>query len=679
MKQAAAADGEEAAAIAANAEAGRERLAPMDAYRLWAQVYDSQENPMLALEERHLERLFPELSQKTLVDVGCGSGRWLARLSRYSHERAKRLIGIDASREMLLCAAGKEFHAWLLLGSCNALPLRDGVADVALCSFMIGYCDDMAVFARELGRVVAHDGRLLISDLHPKTAQDNGWRRTFSVDGKSIEVEGRFWEIGRVRAALEAEGFQLSECLEPCFEERDLPVFAMAGKEAKFHALAGEPAIYILQFNRRTETPKLTLSLSQARSQLTTNVTVANDVIVFRGSRIATSASESSWEDLRIEEGRIVRGAGPAMQAMQVALDGYLLLPGLVNVHDHLEFALFPRLGGGWYRNADEWARDIYRPLESPVREHLRVPKHTRLWWGGLRNLLAGVTTVCHHNPFVAEVFGSEFPVDVVRDYAWAHSLTLEPDLRKRLEGREDGPFVIHLAEGVDEESAAELGRLETEIGVDSNTVIVHGVGLTKADRVLLQERGGALVWCPSSNVFLFGKTLTPEALREIGRVALGTDSPLTGAGDMLDELRFACEHTGMKACEAYDVMTSWAAEVLHLREGEGTLAPGAVANVVGVRDVGGMEVSPAETLVRVGFRDIGLVLRRGRVQLASDELMERLPQELTAGLEPLLIEDHFCWVRAPLDEMVRNAQCALGENLRLGGKEIRYAGAKCL
>jgi hypothetical protein len=98
-------------------------------------------------------------------------------------------------------------------------------------------------------------------------------------------------------------------------------------------------------------------------------------------------------------------------------------MPGLINAHDHLEFNLFPQLGRGTYPNAAAWARDIYHPGRSPIREQLRVPKPVRLWWGALKNLLSGVTTVCHHNPYEREVFGVDFPVRVVRRFSWAHSL----------------------------------------------------------------------------------------------------------------------------------------------------------------------------------------------------------------------------------------------------------------
>src|ERR1700761_1187771 len=94
-------------------------------------------------------------------------------------------------------------------------------------------------------------------------------------------------------------------------------------------------------------------------------------------------------------------------------LSGLEIAPGLINAHDHLGFALFPQLGSGPYENATAWARDIYHPERDPVRTHLRVPKRLRLLWGGLRNLLSGVTAVGHHDPW-DPAFEEPFPVEVI-------------------------------------------------------------------------------------------------------------------------------------------------------------------------------------------------------------------------------------------------------------------------
>jgi cytosine/adenosine deaminase-related metal-dependent hydrolase len=229
------------------------------------------------------------------------------------------------------------------------------------------------------------------------------------------------------------------------------------------------------------------------------------------------------------------------VDGIELDLSGLQILPGLINAHDHLQFALFPRLGCGPYANATDWARDIYHPDQDPVRRHLLVPKHLRLIWGGLRNLVCGVTTVSHHDSY-HPVFDEEFPVRVVKDLGWAHSLAFTEDVHARFEATPSNvPFVIHLAEGTDRSAAAEIFRLYELGALDCRTVIVHAVGLTPAGWDLVRAVGASVVWCPRSNLFTLAQTLSVEALEGIP-IALGTDSSLTSEGDLLDEIDYINE-----------------------------------------------------------------------------------------------------------------------------------------
>jgi cytosine/adenosine deaminase-related metal-dependent hydrolase len=57
--------------------------------------------------------------------------------------------------------------------------------------------------------------------------------------------------------------------------------------------------------------------------------------------------------DLEIRRGRVQpAGEAPTVAALNWISSGHLILPGLINCHDHLEFNLFPRLGCGPYPNA---------------------------------------------------------------------------------------------------------------------------------------------------------------------------------------------------------------------------------------------------------------------------------------------------------------------------------------
>ena len=72
----------------------------------WAQVYDAQSNPLLLLEERRAAPLLPPVRGGNVLDVGCGTGRWLTRLEALHPDS---LTGIDCSMAMLSALAKRSF------------------------------------------------------------------------------------------------------------------------------------------------------------------------------------------------------------------------------------------------------------------------------------------------------------------------------------------------------------------------------------------------------------------------------------------------------------------------------------------------------------------------------------------------------------------------------------------
>jgi len=168
--------------------------------------------------------------------------------------------------------------------------------------------------------------------------------------------------------------------------------------------------------------------------------------------------------DLRTRKGRIIeraRGLGPKRRERVLDLSGYLALPGLINSHDHLGLNLFPRLGKPPYSNFYAWVDDIYHPDESPIRDVLQVPLADRLWWSAYKNLISGVTTVIHHDPYYRKVFNRKFPIKILKNYGWAHSLRYGDNVPGAFKKSRGKPFIIHAAEGVDEESSREIVELD--------------------------------------------------------------------------------------------------------------------------------------------------------------------------------------------------------------------------
>ena len=48
-----------------------------EGYERWAPIYDDAPNPLLAREERYLLPLLIDLGDKAILDLACGTGRWL--------------------------------------------------------------------------------------------------------------------------------------------------------------------------------------------------------------------------------------------------------------------------------------------------------------------------------------------------------------------------------------------------------------------------------------------------------------------------------------------------------------------------------------------------------------------------------------------------------------------------
>ncbi len=313
------------------------------------------------------------------------------------------------------------------------------------------------------------------------------------------------------------------------------------------------------------------------------------------GARVAFGATSAERMDVEIQRGRVRSFGSAASGGPRLNLDGYLILPGLINCHDHLEFNLFPRLGRGPYSNAAAWAEDIYHPNCSPLKEHLAVPKAVRLVWGGLKNLLSGVTTVAHHNPYEAAVFENGFPVRVVKRLGWAHSLRFSSDLASRYRAASKRwPFLIHAAEGTDASASAEIRKLEQAGVLSFRTVLIHGVGIDCDSLELLLLRRVSLVWCPSSNLFMLSRTLRREVLHSPIPIGLGTDSAITAHGDLACELKVARNASGLADADIYAMVTTQAARILHLNRGEGEIREGGVADLLALPDSG---QCPAEAL----------------------------------------------------------------------------------
>jgi cytosine/adenosine deaminase-related metal-dependent hydrolase len=180
----------------------------------------------------------------------------------------------------------------------------------------------------------------------------------------------------------------------------------------------------------------------------------------------------------------------------------------------------------------------------------------------------------------------------------------------------------VHIAEGVDAAAEREVDRLETLGCLRDNTVLVHGVGMTPGQWTRVVDAGAGLVWCPASNEFLFGRTAPVSDWIERrtssrARVCIGSDSRITGARDLLDEIRVARSQSSLSTADLLDMVTSRPADLLRLADA-GRLVPGAPADLLVIPAA---RPDAGEALLQTTRRDISLVTIGGRPMVASPTL----------------------------------------------------------
>jgi len=347
-----------------------------------------------------------------------------------------------------------------------------------------------------------------------------------------------------------------------------------------------------------------------------------------------------------IEDGAVEIGPDGRIVAVGTAdelgsgerFEGAAILPGFVNAHSHLEYAVYAGFGDGrsfvpWLETHIERKRRIGLPEMEAI---------ARL--GAAQCLASGITTVGDASFSGAsaaaardlglraivylEVFGSDTTdleerfeptaeriggslSDLVRLGVSPHAPTTAALELYAACHALDLPVATHLAESAAEREwladgtgdyealadwlpppAGTTGvRMLAAAGLlDGRVTAAHCVDVDEEEIALLAEHDVAVAHCPRSNAYL-GCGVAPlrELLAAGIRVGLGTDSPAsTPSFDLFDELR-AClaaararerRPEALTAAEALELATLGSARALRLDDVIGSLTPGKQADL---------------------------------------------------------------------------------------------------
>jgi len=146
-----------------------------------------------------------------VLDLGCGTGRWLAAQRDFFGDSAVVLLGADPSSAMLAQASTKRI-ANLTRARAEDLPFNGTVINYVASSYAFHHFSDKDRALDEVRRVLTTDGVFRINNFEPTTAHGY-WLYEFFPETVAIDAV-RFWPPERIADALDTRGFTVEVNLD---------------------------------------------------------------------------------------------------------------------------------------------------------------------------------------------------------------------------------------------------------------------------------------------------------------------------------------------------------------------------------------------------------------------------------------------------------------------------------
>lgn len=364
--------------------------------------------------------------------------------------------------------------------------------------------------------------------------------------------------------------------------------------------------------------------------------------------------------ELRIEDGLITCAAAtcPHDDAAIIQTNG-VISPGLVDAHNHLAYDWIPE----WepdptmlFNNRYEWSEVAsYEAHIAPYGDN-RSRNTTfcpSALWGEARAIIHGTTMMMGQSFDRTCTAGGMRNADHKHFLGYNHMRTSIGSVRdindeaaeslvSSFQGAEPKTrFAVHMQEGlmgsnIETEFESFAGRdtrnnrhmgtsLLSGDGYFGVALMIHSMALTPAQLMESIDNGAHFVWSPSSNLILYGDTAPIEEMLDLAiDVALAPDWTVSGADNMLEEMRFAASYGIGQSIDELTPELIWrmstvnAADAVGLVESVGTLEVGMHADIV---VFGRTAVDPYSAVLDSRAEDVRLTLVEGRAHYGDMNL----------------------------------------------------------
>lgn len=147
------------------------------------------------------------LNAERVLEVGCGTGRWLGDVRAH----AGQVIGLDLSAGMLSQAQERAASLLLIRGRAGSLPFPAASFDLVYCVNAIHHFGRPRLFVREARRLLRPGGRLAVVGMEPRGHAGRSYIYRHFEGAYETDLN-RFPSWGEVLDWIVDEGFEGVEC-----------------------------------------------------------------------------------------------------------------------------------------------------------------------------------------------------------------------------------------------------------------------------------------------------------------------------------------------------------------------------------------------------------------------------------------------------------------------------------
>ncbi len=218
-------------------------MSAASAYDIWSLTYDSQDrNPLLFLDDELLDDFLRvvNLRAKTVVDVGCGTGRhWKSLFAR----EPEQVVGYDVSPGMLGRLREKYPQANVhQLDGQTLSNTADASCDVVISTLALGYIADIDAAFAEWSRVLRSGGDVLITDMHPDVAAHA--ERSFRHEARTILIRHHVHPLPALRRCAAAHQLDIVRIDEKVVDDSIRKFYEIANSVDVFEKTKGTVLMY---------------------------------------------------------------------------------------------------------------------------------------------------------------------------------------------------------------------------------------------------------------------------------------------------------------------------------------------------------------------------------------------------------------------------------------------------